>query len=90
MAGTTIYVSGCVASDQNGEVICRSDIRAQARKTLDRTSMTRAAAGGTFDDVVKVTLYVAYVKPPAGEHVDPDPKVSLAAGMLIKAIGVTR
>jgi len=61
VAGKTIYVSGCGASDENGTVVGRGDITAQTRKTLDNMTIALAAAGGTLDDVVKVTVYLADV-----------------------------
>ena len=61
VAGKTIYVSGCGASDENGNLVGRGDITAQTRKTLDNMKIALAAAGGTLDDVVKVTVYLADV-----------------------------
>ena len=61
VAGKTIYVSGCGASDENGKLVGRGDITAQTRKTLDNMKIALAAAGGTLDDVVKVTVYLADV-----------------------------
>ena len=61
VAGKTIYVSGCGATDENGKLVGRGDITAQTRKTLDNMKIALAAAGGTLDDVVKVTVYLADV-----------------------------
>jgi 2-iminobutanoate/2-iminopropanoate deaminase len=61
VAGKTIYVSGCGASDENGKLVGGGDITAQTRKTLDNMKVALAAAGGTLDDVVKVTVYLADV-----------------------------
>ena len=61
VAGKTIYVSGCGASDENGKLVGRGDITAQTRKTLDNMKIALAAAGGMLDDVVKVTVYLADV-----------------------------
>jgi 2-iminobutanoate/2-iminopropanoate deaminase len=61
VAGNTIYVSGCGASDENGKLVGRGDITTQTRKTLDNMKIALAAAGGTLDDVVKVTVYLADV-----------------------------
>ena len=61
VAGKTIYVSGCGASDENGTLVGRGDVTAQTRKTLDNMKIALAAAGGTLDDVVKVTVYLADV-----------------------------
>lgn len=61
VAGKTIYVSGCSASDETGKLVGRGDVTAQTRKTLDNMKIALAAAGGTLDDVVKVTVYLADV-----------------------------
>ena len=61
VAGKTIYVSGCGASDEAGKLVGRGDVTAQTRKTLDNMKIALAAAGGTLDDVVKVTVYLADV-----------------------------
>ena len=61
VAGKTIYVSGCGASDESGKLVGRGDVTAQTRKTLDNMKIALAAAGGTLDDVVKVTVYLADV-----------------------------
>jgi 2-iminobutanoate/2-iminopropanoate deaminase len=61
VAGKTIYVSGCGASDEDGKLVGRGDVTAQTRKTLDNMKIALAAAGGTLDDVVKVTVYLADV-----------------------------
>jgi 2-iminobutanoate/2-iminopropanoate deaminase len=61
VAGNTIYVSGCGAADENGKLAGRGDVAAQTRKTLDNMKIALAAAGGTLDDVVKVTVYLADV-----------------------------
>ena len=61
VADKTIYVSGCAAADETGKLVGRGDVTAQTRKTLDNMKIALAAAGGTLDDVVKVTVYLADV-----------------------------
>ena len=61
VAGKTIYVSGCGATDENGKLVGHGNITAQTRKTLDNMKIALAAAGGMLDDVVKVTVYLADV-----------------------------
>jgi reactive intermediate/imine deaminase len=56
--GNTIYVSGQVAWDEDGQVVGRGDIRAQTRQALENMKAVLAAGGATLDDVVKVTMYV--------------------------------
>jgi reactive intermediate/imine deaminase len=54
----TIYISGQVALDANGNVIGRGDMRAQARQALGNLKAILAAGGATIADVVKLTVYV--------------------------------
>jgi reactive intermediate/imine deaminase len=56
--GNTIYVSGQVSMDRNGNVVGKGDMRAQARQTIENIRAILASAGATLDDVVKVTMYV--------------------------------
>ena len=58
-AGNTIFVSGQASLDQNGNVVGRGDVVAQARQVLDNMGRVLAAAGAFFEDVVKVTVYLA-------------------------------
>ncbi len=60
-AGTTVYVSGQGAIDEHGRLVGRGDVVAQTRKVLDNMKLALAAAGGTLDDVVSVTVYLANV-----------------------------
>jgi 2-iminobutanoate/2-iminopropanoate deaminase len=57
-AGDTLYVSGIVPVDANGEVVGGDDIVAQARQVFDIMARVLAAAGATPADVVKVTVYL--------------------------------
>jgi enamine deaminase RidA (YjgF/YER057c/UK114 family) len=64
--GKTIYISGQVSVNERGELIGRGDLRAQTRQALENVRIALAAAGATFQDVVKTNLYVVGLKP---EHV---------------------
>jgi reactive intermediate/imine deaminase len=61
--GKTVYVAGQVAVNSEGEVVGRGDLREQTRQVFENVQAALAAAGATFDDVVKVTMYVANYKP---------------------------
>ena len=61
--GKTVYVSGQVGVDERGEVVGKGDLRAQARQTFENLKAALAAAGASFDDVVKMNLYVVGLKP---------------------------
>jgi len=64
--GKTIYISGQVSVNEKAEVIGKGDMRAQTERTFENLKACLAAAGATFDDVVKITYYVVGL---AAEHV---------------------
>lgn len=57
-AGRLVFVSGCVASDAAGRTVGGSDVAAQARQVHENLKACLAAAGATFADVCKVTVFV--------------------------------
>ena len=57
-AGRLVFVSGCVASDDQGRTVGAGDIIAQARQTHENIKRCLAAAGATFADVCKVTVFL--------------------------------
>lgn len=56
--GKLIFVSGQVAWDEKGKTLYPGDLEAQTRKTYENLKIALAAAGATFEDVVKFTVYV--------------------------------
>ena len=56
--GRLVFVSGCVASDANGKVVGGSDVIAQTRQIHENLKRCLAAAGATFADICKVTVFV--------------------------------
>ena len=60
-AGRIVFVSGCVATDAQGRVVGGSDIVAQARQVHENIKRCLAAAGATFADVCKVTVFLRNV-----------------------------
>ena len=60
--GKTIYISGQVSVNERGEVVGRGDLRAQTRQAFENIRLALAAAGATFQDVVKTNLYVVGLK----------------------------
>ncbi|QDU31955.1 Enamine/imine deaminase [Anatilimnocola aggregata] len=62
----TIYISGQVAVDAQGQVVGKGDMRAQAEQAFRNVQIALTAAGATFADVVKTSLFVVGLKP---EHV---------------------
>jgi enamine deaminase RidA (YjgF/YER057c/UK114 family) len=61
--GTTIHISGQLAHDAQGNLVGAGDLRAQTRQVYQNLGKALAAAGATFDDVVKQTTYVVDYKP---------------------------
>jgi len=57
-SGKTLYISGQMARDDALQLIGKGDIRVQTRQTLVNIGKILAKAGGTFADIVKVTVYV--------------------------------
>ena len=57
-AGRLVFVSGCVASDAAGRTVGGTDVVAQARQVHENLKRCLAAAGATFADVCKVTVFV--------------------------------
>ena len=60
-AGDLLFVSGLVAVDADGNLVGGDDVVAQARQVFDNLRQTLAAAGCSFGDVVKVTLFLTDV-----------------------------
>lgn len=60
-AGDLLFVSGIVPVDEHRELVGGDDVVAQARAVFDNMSHVLAAAGCTFADVVKVTVFLTDV-----------------------------
>ena len=60
-AGRLVFVSGCVATDAEGRTVGGSDVVAQARQVHENLKRCLAAAGATFADVCKVTVFLKNV-----------------------------
>jgi reactive intermediate/imine deaminase len=59
-AGELLFVSGCVPVDQEGRLV-GDDVVVQARQVFRNIEAVLAAAGATFADVVKVTVYLTNI-----------------------------
>jgi 2-iminobutanoate/2-iminopropanoate deaminase len=57
-AGELLFVSGCVPVDGEGRLVGGDDVVAQARHVFANVGAVLGAAGATFADVVKVTVYL--------------------------------
>jgi reactive intermediate/imine deaminase len=60
--GQTIYISGQISFDNDGKVVGAGDFRAQTVQVFENLKAALAAAGATFEHVVKVTTFVTQMK----------------------------
>jgi len=60
-AGDLLFVSGCVPVDSEGKLVGDGDVVAQTRQALENVGRVLEAAGVTFADIAKVTLYLTDV-----------------------------
>ncbi|MGY2129051.1 RidA family protein [Blastococcus sp. SYSU DS0617] len=54
----TVYLSGQVARDADGNPVGPGDLAAQVAQAYSNVATALAAVGGTFDDVAKLTVHV--------------------------------
>ena len=57
-SGTTVYISGQVAFDADGNVVGEGDYRRQTEQVFANLQVALDAAGANFSQVVKVTYFV--------------------------------
>jgi len=57
-AGGFLFVSGQIPLDPSTGALVEGDVRAQARRVLENLGAILAAAGGSFERVVKTTVYL--------------------------------
>lgn len=53
-----IFLAGQTSSDKNGNVVGKGDFHAQATQVFENLKSALAAAGASFNDVVKLNAYV--------------------------------
>ena len=61
--GTLVFIAGQVAVDSAGMIVGRGDIDAQAVQVFENLKLALEAAGATFDDVVKLTIFIRDLSP---------------------------
>ena len=54
----TVYISGQVAIDAQGELVGGDDLGAQTEQVMLNLELALAAAGASFEQVVKIVTYV--------------------------------
>jgi reactive intermediate/imine deaminase len=57
-AGSTIYLSGQIPLDPKTMELVKGDIRAQTRQVFDNLAAVAEAAGGSFANAVRLTIYL--------------------------------
>ncbi len=61
--GKTVWISGQVAKDVDGNVVGKGDLNAQVAQVYENLTLALVAAGATFRNVVKVNIYVVNYEP---------------------------
>ena len=59
----TVYISGQVAMDTDGELVGAGDLAAQTEQVMENLGVALSAAGASFEDVVKITTFVVGYQP---------------------------
>lgn len=57
-AGDFVYVSGQIPLDPASGALIEGDIEAQIRRVFDNAAAIAAAAGGSLDDAVRLTIFL--------------------------------
>jgi reactive intermediate/imine deaminase len=55
--GKIVFIAGQVAMDKSGNVVGRDDFRAQVQQVFENLKAAVEAAGGDFNDVIKLNSY---------------------------------
>ncbi|MEV5550349.1 RidA family protein [Streptomyces sp. NPDC052309] len=89
--GRFVAVSGQLALDEDGRVVGEGDPAAQARQVFENLRRCLAAAGATFDDVVKLTFFVTdmalmpAIRAARAEHI-PDDRLPAASAVQVASL----
>lgn len=91
--GRFVAVSGQLALDEDGELVGEGDPAAQARQVFENLRRCLAAAGATFDEVIKLTYFVTdmahmpAIRAARAEHIPDD---RLPAASAVRVAGLVR
>ena len=53
-----IFISGQVSKDKNGNIVGKSDIRAQTKQVMENIGAVLRAGNANYNDIVKITVYL--------------------------------
>lgn len=65
-----VYIAGQVARDADGNPVAPDDFAGQVAQAYRNVAIALSAAGATFDDVVRLTMYVVDWKPEMATGLD--------------------
>jgi enamine deaminase RidA (YjgF/YER057c/UK114 family) len=85
----TVFISGQVASDSDGNVVGEGDYVAQTEQVCAKLGAALAAAGATVADITKITIFVvgltpevrAMIGPPRAKFFGSPPPASTLVGV---------
>jgi len=60
--GSLVFIAGQVALDQQGNLVGKGDIRAQAQQVFENVKAMLESAGATFRDVVKLGIFLSNIQ----------------------------
>ena len=67
--GSTIFLSGQVAWDENQQIVGHNDLQAQTWQTFKNIDVAMQAAGGTIADVVSMRIFIVEDMLDQGHHI---------------------
>ena len=60
--GRLVFVAGQIPWDADGQTVCKGDVAGQTRQVFANIGAVLAEAGGSLDDVVKITIFAADIR----------------------------
>lgn len=60
--GRMVFVAGQIPWDADGQTVCKGDVAGQTRQVFANIATVLAEAGGTLDDVIKITVFAADIR----------------------------
>ena len=57
-----IHIAGQIPWDANGQTVAKGDVAGQTRQVFANIGAVLAEAGGTLEDVIKITIFAADIR----------------------------